>query len=198
MYNEEATEHKIKQIANDYHIVHFATHGVFNTTYSVLSGLLLAVDQDSIEDGFLQAYEIAQTELNANLVVLSGCETGITDLETGNGIASLARSFMHAKTPALVATLWRTKSGVTADLMTLFYAKLAEGLPKDIALQQAKIDYINQNPDAHLSDWVHLIQMGNTNALKIKKRFRLDPLGKGGFVIWCICCFLLALWYWKR
>ena len=90
----------------------------------------------------MYAHEIYQLDLNADLVVLSACETGYGKFNQGEGVMSLARSFMYAGTPSLVVSLWQVNDQSTAIIMQLFYEKLEKGMPKDIALRQAKLEYL--------------------------------------------------------
>lgn len=106
-FDSLATERGLCEKAADYAIIHLATHGLLNEEQPLLSAIAFTEDGDSLYDNFWQAHEISKMELNADLAVLSACETGYGRFETGNGIASLARSFMYAGVPALVVSLWQ-------------------------------------------------------------------------------------------
>lgn len=174
-FDSLASERNFKAIAKDYAIIHLAMHGLLNQKEPILSSLAFTEDGDSLENNFLQAYEISKMELNADLVVLSACETGYGRFERGNGIASLARSFMYAGVPALVVSLWQVNDASTSIVMKNFYDKLAEGLNKAEALRQAKLDYIESaaanNPiAAHPAFWAAFVQLGNSQAIQIPKK----------------------------
>lgn len=118
-------------------------------------------DNDSSENNFLQAYEIAQMELQADLVVLSACQTGQGRFERGNGTASLARAFMYAGSPALLV------------IMHQFYAQLAQGANKAEALQQAKLPYLKEQTEElakHPNLWSAFILLGDEKSLPIKEK----------------------------
>ncbi len=171
-FDTAASERMVKAKAPNYSILHFATHGFLDEERPVLSSLAFTENSDSTESNFWQAYEISKTQLNADLVVLSACETGYGKFETGNGIASLARAFMYAGAPALVVSLWQVHDESTADLMTRFYDYLDSGMKKDEALRQAKLDFIQSTEgiQQHPAFWSPFIMMGKTDAINIKKK----------------------------
>jgi len=168
----DANEKYFKQHAGDYGIIHLAMHGLLDQERPILSSLAFSEDQDSLEDNFLEAHEISGLELSANLVVLSACETGYGKFQEGEGVLSLARSFMYAGVPALVVSLWKVEDEATADLMKAFYLNLSEGDPKDIALQKAKLSYLKEHSDElnHPYYWSSFIQLGNTLPIQLEKR----------------------------
>ena len=85
-------------------------------------------------------------------------------IEEGEGIMSLARGFIYAGVPSIVMTLWEVEDKSGADIMTLFYQKLKKGMPKDIALQQAKLDYLKTATQlrSHPYFWLAYVDIGNT------------------------------------
>jgi len=91
--------------------------------------------------------EIYGLHLNANLLVLSACETGIGKLEKGEGMISLARAFNYAGVPAIVTTLWKIDDESTSKIMEYFYENLNNSLSKNEALHQAKLTYLRRNED---------------------------------------------------
>lgn len=168
----EANEKYFKQHAGNYGIIHLAMHGLLDQEHPILSSLAFTEDQDSLEDNFLEAHEISGLELSANLVVLSACETGYGKFQEGEGVLSLARSFMYAGVPALVVSLWKVEDEATAALMKEFYLNLSDGDPKDIALQKAKLSYLEQHSDElnHPYYWSSFIQLGNTLPIQLEKK----------------------------
>jgi CHAT domain-containing protein len=109
-----------------YRVVHFATHGLLNNKHPELSGLVFSLvdDRGRPRDGFLPAYEVYNLRLNADLVVLSACQTALGEEIRGEGLVGLTRAFMYAGTPRVVASLWRVPDSATAALMQRFYRAL--------------------------------------------------------------------------
>jgi len=104
---------------SQYRIVHFATHGWLNSQHPQLSGLVLSlVDENGqSQDGFLRAHEIYNLNLPADLVVLSGCRTGLGKEVRGEGLVGLTRGFMYAGAARVVVSLWDVNDAATAELM---------------------------------------------------------------------------------
>jgi CHAT domain-containing protein len=125
-----------------YRIVHFATHGVLDTQHPALSGLVFSQvnEQGKLQDGFLRLHDVYHLHLNADLVVLSGCETALGKTLRGEGIMGLTRGFFHAGAAQVLASLWPVRDRATAELMQRFYRGLfRDGLPASTALRQAQI-----------------------------------------------------------
>jgi len=127
----------------DYRIVHFATHGVLNTRRPELSGVVLSLfdEQGRRQDGFLRLHDIYNLRLGADLVVLSGCQTGLGKALRGEGLVGLTRGFMYAGSPRVVASLWQVDDESTAELMQRFYrAMLEDGRRPADALRAAQLE----------------------------------------------------------
>lgn len=126
----------------DYRIVHFATHGLINNQNPDLSGVVLSLvdEQGRPQNGFLRLYDIYNLKLDADLVVLSACQTALGKEIKGEGLVGLTRGFMYAGSPRVVASLWRIDDRATADIMKRFYqAMLKDGLRPAAALRAAQI-----------------------------------------------------------
>lgn len=124
-----------------YHIVHIATHSIVNSSHPQLSGIVLSMvnEQGQEEDGFLQLHDIYGLKLDAELVVLSACNTGLGKDVRGEGLVGLTRGFMYAGASGVVASLWKVDDAATAELMTHFYkAMLEDDMPPAAALRSAK------------------------------------------------------------
>ena len=125
-----------------YQIVHIATHGLLNSRHPALSGLVLSlVDREgNPENGFLEAQEIYNLRLGADLVVLSACQTALGKEIRGEGLMGLTRGFMYAGAPRVVASLWKVPDQATTELMRRFYqGMLAERLRPAAALRAAQV-----------------------------------------------------------
>jgi CHAT domain-containing protein/Tfp pilus assembly protein PilF len=120
----------LERITNDdlsaYRVVHFATHGLLNNKHPELSGLVFSLvdPQGRPRNGFLPSYEVYNLRLNAELVVLSACQTALGEDIRGEGLVGLTRAFMYAGTSRVVASLWRVPDSATAALMQRFYRAL--------------------------------------------------------------------------
>jgi CHAT domain-containing protein len=128
-------------VLSSFRILHFATHGIINSVYPELSGIVLSlVDENgSPQDGFLRLHEVYNLKLTAELVVLSACQTGLGKEMFGEGLVGLTRGFMYAGVPRVVASLWNVKDEATAELMKRFYAAMfREGKTASAALQAAQ------------------------------------------------------------
>jgi CHAT domain-containing protein len=136
---KEATEEKSKALSANHDVLHFATHAKLNEDDPLSSAVLLA--KEDKEDGRLEVREIFGMDLKANLVVLSGCETGLGKLSTGDELVGLTRAFIYAGTPSVVASLWSVDDSSTAHLMASFYKNL-KTMSKVEALRQAQLELI--------------------------------------------------------
>jgi len=148
---------------NQYRILHFATHGLLNSERPELSGLVFSlVDQDGRpKDGFLRLHEIYNLQLNADLIVLSACETGLGKEIKGEGLIGLTRGFMYAGAPRVVASLWNVDDLATAELMKLFYQRmLKDGLPAGAALRAAQLELSRQKRWASPYFWAGFVLHG--------------------------------------
>jgi CHAT domain-containing protein len=134
-----ATEAAFKaQPLDRFRTLHLALHGIADTKLPDRSALVLGSDSKAGEDGLLQAREISRLRLNADLVTLSACDTGIGRLQGQEGMANLVRAFLFAGSRSVVAALWEVDDTFTASLMKRFYANLALGEDVGQALQHAR------------------------------------------------------------
>jgi CHAT domain-containing protein len=140
----EATESAFKRLPlRDYRLVHLAVHGFADNGRPERSALLLASDPSADEDGLLRASEVVQLHLDADLVVLSACDTAVGPIQGEEGIAALSRAFLLAGSKAVISTLWSVGDTSSLFLMKRFYAHLATE-PAPYALAEAKRDIIRQ------------------------------------------------------
>ncbi len=149
-----ASESALKRADLDrFGYLHFAVHGVVDDGNPARSGLALAREPGSSEDGILRAGEIARLRMNARLVVLSGCRTADGKLLQGEGLLTISRSFYYAGARAVVATLWNVDDVSTAELMKSFYSHIRAGLAPEDALRQAKIEMEHGKPRLWKNPW---------------------------------------------
>lgn len=137
-----ATETSFKKEAKNYGIIHMATHAIIDDANPETSRLVFNLSQDTLNDGYLHAYEIYNLDLNAQLVTLSACNTGYGKIKRGEGVMSLSWAFAYAGAPATVVSLWPASDKSTPALMEHFYQNLKEGQTKDKALNNARKQYL--------------------------------------------------------
>jgi CHAT domain-containing protein len=145
LIGSRATEAGFKSAAKgQFAIIHLAVHGYASTTERDRSALVLLSDPGAGEDGFLQASEIVQLHLNADLVVLSACDTAVGPVEGEEGISALSRAFLLAGARTVVSTLWSIDDTFSLFLMKQFYKHIGAHEPPSIALAAAKRDMLRK------------------------------------------------------
>jgi CHAT domain-containing protein len=145
--NDKATEAIIKSgTLKDYSIVHFATHGVVDENSPELSRIYLQTETEA-EDGNLFAGEIYNLELNADLVALSACQTGLGKISKGEGVIGLSRALVYAGAKSIIVSFWSVADESTAQLMTDFYRQLLENPSQNFSrdLRKAKLSLMQGN-----------------------------------------------------
>jgi CHAT domain-containing protein len=142
LLGDSATESAFKKAIN-HRVIHLAVHAIANEARPERAALVLLSDPAHDEDGFLQASEIVQLPLNADLVVLSACDTAVGPLEGQEGIATLSRAFLMAGARTVVSTLWSVEDETTLYLMKTFYGELNHKKKVPDALAAAKRNMLN-------------------------------------------------------
>jgi CHAT domain-containing protein/tetratricopeptide (TPR) repeat protein len=159
-----ATEKSFKEEAPGHRYIHLATHGVADDSEPLYSRLVLGVDGEKTNDGFLHAYEVSQMHLGCELVTLSACETALGPLGSGEGLLGLSRSFFHAGSPSVIASLWSVDESAGL-VMESFYRNLGKGTGKGEALRLAKLEVMGIERDgvsfAHPFFWAPFILLGD-------------------------------------
>jgi CHAT domain-containing protein/Tfp pilus assembly protein PilF len=163
LLGEKATRKNFIENAHKYRIIHLATHGKAHSESGEYSHL--GFSDDPGEDGgeLLYAKDIYNLRLNAEMITLSACETGIGELRRGEGIISLARGFSFAGASSINTTLWSVNDAKTADLMAFFYKYIKSGRTKDEAMRLAKLDFIHHydHAEVHPFFWSSFIAIGD-------------------------------------
>ena len=137
LVREHATEAALKQWGAEFTYIHFATHGEFDSDAPLQSAVLLAPDAGS--DGVLTVGKLYSLRLDADLITLSACETGLGKITNGDDVVGLTRGFLYAGSGSVVASLWRVDDLATSYLMSQFYSAL-KGTDKRGALRQAQLE----------------------------------------------------------
>jgi CHAT domain-containing protein len=146
--DRQATESRLKKEAGTYRYLHLATHGLVSDDLPMSSGLLLGDGEG--EDGLLQAHEVLDLKLSADLVTLSACRSGRGLLRGGEGIIGLSRSFLAAGASSVVVSLWDVDDRATPRLMETFYRQLAQGVSPPEAMLKARRMLFEESSEAKL------------------------------------------------
>lgn len=188
--NDEASKRNFENNSNGAQVLHLALHGVLSESSPDQSALIFSSDKG---DHLLTAAEIYQLDINAGLTVLSACNTGVGPVRVGDGVRSLARSFIHAGSESVITSLWEISDLTTKKILENFYSYLNDGLTKSQALRQAKLDFIeNASPSQrHPKYWAHLVLVGDAGVIQSATG------GKLKYIILAAAClfFLLMLRY---
>ena len=139
LLRKDANESKLKNIEqNEYRVIHFACHGFVDEFFPSRSALVLSLDSNNNEDGFLLAREIYNLRLGSDMIVLSACQTGAGKIEGGEGIFGLQRVFFFTGARSVVSTLWEIGDRPAAVFMRFFYENLSRGFGKSKSIRLAK------------------------------------------------------------
>src|ERR1700686_1990426 len=148
---------------SSYRYVHFATHGLLDNIHPELTAVVLSlVDENgNPQDGYVRAHEIYNLIFRADVVVLSGCQTGLGQEVKGEGLIGLTRGFMYAGAARGVVSLWSVDDDATAELMTSFYrSMLKDHKPPAEALGIEQIDMLKQRRWQAPHYWAAFIMQG--------------------------------------
>jgi CHAT domain-containing protein len=169
--NKSASEENFKKYAGNYNIIHLAMHTVIDDKEPMYSKMVFTPHEKSTEDGLLHTFELFGNKLDADLVVLSGCNTGYGKMQRGEGLLSLARGFVFAGCSGLILTQWSVADRASLELMKKFYTCLSHGDTKDKAMQLAKKDYLESADPlkTHPYYWAGYMVFGSTCPLPPKK-----------------------------
>ncbi|MBL7082687.1 MAG: CHAT domain-containing protein [Candidatus Aminicenantes bacterium] len=173
---ELATEEQLKEHRlRDYKIIHFATHSILDDKKPARSSIVLTLDEDPTEDGFLQMREIYNLKLNSDLVTLSSCQTGLGRFTRGEGIEGINRAFFYAGTSSVLMSLWAVNDEASYQLMERFYFHLRSSESIMSALRKAKLEMINSGILSHPYYWAGFVISGKADEIifssPIKKLF---------------------------
>jgi len=170
---EYASEEQLKNNnLAEYKIIHFATHSIIDDKIPARSSIVLLLDDDPNEDGFLQMREIYNLKLNSDLVTLSACETGLGEFIHGEGIVGLNRAFFYAGTSAVLMSLWAVNDQASYQLMERFYRHLKSSESIMDALRNVKLEMIDSNVLSHPYYWAGFIASGKADEIIFPKSTR--------------------------
>ena len=167
--NADATKLAFLRDASGHSILHLAMHGAIDDKNPLNSGLIFS-KKDSIEDNYLSGYDLFAMQMKTGLAVLSACNTGNGALRKGEGVMSLARAFAFAGCPSMVMSLWSIPDESTSKVMLAFYKNLKNGDTKDVALQKAKLEYLQNCPPQYSvpNYWGATVVIGNVETIDFR------------------------------
>lgn len=189
LVDSQATKNNLINKINDYRILHFGTHAETDTLDSNYSKLLLNSEEKANNTEALYSYEIQNTQLNTDLVILSACNTSIGDIKAGEGVASLARSFYYAGAKASLTSLWSIPDYSTSRIVNSFFENINKN-SKSKALQEAKLKYLSRS-DEHTANpkyWSGIVITGDNSPID------MHPKGFSWFYILCAISISLIFW----
>lgn len=160
--DDRATEEQFKSLPlKDYQYIHLATHAFVSEEKPGQSAIVFAAPKGKREDGVLHASEIYNLQLDARLVTLSACNTGIGKMAKGEGMMSLSRAFQYAGARNLLVSLWNVDDRSTAKLMVDFYKRNEQDVSMPRALREAKLSLIEEGRYAAPRYWAPFVFIGS-------------------------------------
>lgn len=181
-YGKSASERLFKKVAQDYQVLHLAVHAFIDDENPENSKLDFFSKSDSLEDGKLHAFELYEMKLNADMVVLSACNTGSGEIASGEGVMSLGRAFVSSGVNSMVLTRWQVSDNFTPQIIRTFYQELKKGKRKSEALRIAKLKFLENgdNITAKPFYWSAFYVLGNDSPIYFNKT---NYLMKYGFIL---------------
>jgi CHAT domain-containing protein len=170
---EKSTQASFKKNAGGHKIIYIATHAEYNNVHPEQSGLIFAKNISAINDtNFLSLYDIYNCSMHSALTILTACESGRPGYQDGEGMVSLAHAFNYAGSQSILTALYPIDEQSTTVITDIFYKNLLDGMDKDEALRQAKLDYLSKSHGRLLSPqyWSGLILIGDTSPVHIKQK----------------------------
>ena len=178
-----ATRHRFWEEAPKHQIIHLSTHAWLNEEDSDFSFIALAPEDSGTNHHKVYVKELYNLDLEADMVVLSACETGLGKLYQGEGMLSVARGFSYAGARSIVNTLWSVNDKATSSLILAFYEFLGKHQPKDVALNNARSAYLKTVIDkayAHPYYWAAAVPIGNMEPIELPQNL---PLSRNSLII---------------
>ena len=189
-----ANEKQFKGIAAYYRCLHLSMHTDMAEVNPMFTKLVFQPDfNDNQEDNLLTPNEIYKLRLNADLVVLSACETGLGELSSGEGAMSFARAFQYAGVPNTVMSLWLADDQASKNVMIQFYENLKNGQSKEDAMRNAKLEYLSRTKtedEAFPFFWLTYNIIGNETAIDLSPSLSIFWVFGGAFAF---CLLVLGL-----
>ena len=172
---ENATEENFRKNIEHFNILHLAMHAFINDSLPAFSSFAFVQKdtEDPTKNGLLNTTDIYSLKLNADLAVLSACNTGTGRLQKGEGIMSLARGFLYAGCPTIIMSLWEVEDESGTRIMSSFYKNIKKGKDRDESLRLAKLENLeNVNSSrAYPNYWLSFVSIGDNSPLYVSYDF---------------------------
>lgn len=180
-----STASAFRDNADKHKIIHIATHAEYNNALPEESGLFFAKENNTNSDNFITLNDVYQCSMNADLMILTACESGKPGFQDGEGLVSLAHAFNYAGSRNILTALWKIDEQSSAAIAGQFINFLEQGLETDEALRQAKLSYLQKNDGRILAPayWSGLVLMGKPLSIKLDKPVNYLPWIIGGMVV---------------
>ncbi|MEL6669685.1 MAG: CHAT domain-containing protein, partial [Bacteroidota bacterium] len=186
-YDATATLSEFSRQAEDYSVIHLATHAEANARNGNRSRIYFT---DTEDDNLLYAFQLPDFNLNAELVTLSACETGTGGREMFQGRVGLSQAFLAAGAKSVLSTRWAVDDRATAEIMADFYTQLKEGVAKDQALRYAQRAYRERHQGTEKASpyyWAAFDLIGDPSPIEFKSDWHYD------WWKWAAGCFIAFL-----
>jgi CHAT domain-containing protein len=177
--DNSSTQASFKQNAGNNRIVHIGTHAEFNNENPERSRLIFSKDTGIAEaDNSLFLYDIYNCHINADLAILTACESGRPGYEDGEGMVSLAHAFNYAGSKSILTSLWQVDEQSASFITEKFIENLATKMPAGEALQQAKLAYLQQAEGRMKSPvyWAGIVLMGDAGTVMLEPKSNYNNL----------------------
>jgi CHAT domain-containing protein len=142
--NKNATKESFLSNVRDFDIIHLSAHSFVDYQYPSNSAIIFS-KKDSLTDNLLQIKDVDRLSLDGQLFTLSACNTFFGKKNEGEGLSSMARSFIQSGAGSVVGSFWSVPDEISKSFMIRFYSKLKEGMTKDEALQATKVDFMTDD-----------------------------------------------------
>ncbi|MEZ4951477.1 MAG: CHAT domain-containing protein, partial [Saprospiraceae bacterium] len=187
-----ASEGNVKTSIKNGNVLYFGTHAIADAEDPLRSKLVLAKDFEG-EDGYLHAYELFGLPIEADLAVLNACESGLGNIQKGEGMISLSYSLQFAGCPSTVMSLWKVDEKVSTQITESFFDFLADGKSKSEALRLAKLKYLESAKGdlIHPFYWGGMVLMGQDGAVAIET-------SKNGYLVFLMLGLVLVVVLYAR
>lgn len=190
-----STPETFKKEAANHHILYIGTHAENNNDYPEYSRLIFAKNSNDFQaENSIYLYDIYDCDLTSDLAILTACESGKPGYQDGEGMISMAHAFNYAGSESIMTGLWKIDEQSSAMITESFYENLENGMSKDVALQKAKLSYLQKARGRMLAPqyWAGLVIMGDLSPMQLEASHRMLYYIAGGvFVI------ALFIFFWR-